>query len=201
MGSKLILAIIGIFFSLNLTTCAHRWVAYPQDVPGYEKCRLLQNGIQMLKIPGYDLSYMIVPDCFTVRRQKVSIALTVFLEEWGKHHSIVSYQRAQTNINQLLIEFNNDIRKVNAYDHGGNFVKNRMAGGLALTQTVIWVRMEPGDVLCKSSLIHELVHVAIWANKKTDGDPDHLGDRYHGWGSAEELIMKTTNRRLCELGI
>lgn len=201
MGSKLIFAVVWIFLSLNLMTCTHRWVAYPQNVPSYEKCDVLQNGIQMLKVPGYEMSYITVPDCFVVRRQKVSIAITIFLEEWRKKQPIHSYEKVRDNANQLLIEFNDDIRTVSAYDHAGNFVKNRIAKGLALTKTIIWVKMEHGDLLCKSSLVHELVHTAIWANKKTDGDPDHLGLKYSGWSHTEELIMKSTNKRLCELGI
>ena len=201
MGSKLILAITWSLLSLGLITCTHRWVAYPQNVPEYEKCDIMQNGIQMLKVPGYDMSYIIVPDCYTARRQKVSIALTVFLEEWRKQQPTHSYEKVRANSNQLLIEFNDNTRRVNAYDHSGNFVKNRSASGLAITQSIIWVRLRPGDLLCKSSLVHELVHTAIWANKIIDGDPDHLGRKYTGWGWVEESIMSSTNKRLCELGI
>lgn len=201
MGSKLILIAMWVFVSMNLMTCTHRWVAYPQDVPSYEKCNMFQNNIQMLKVPGFDMTYITVPDCHVVQRQKVSIAITIFLEEWRKKQPAYSYEKARHNANQLLIEFNNNIRRVSAYDHNGNFVKNRVANGLAITQSIIWVKMEHGDLLCKSSLVHELVHTAIWANKITDGDPDHLGHKYTGWNHTEELIMKSTNKRLCELGI
>lgn len=201
MGGKLLTITLGLFCLLNLTTCAHRWVAYPQNIPGYEKCDVWQNDIQMLKIPGFELSYIIVKDCWSVPRQKVSIALTIFLDEWQKRHSAVSYKEVEAQVNQLLIEFNDDTKLVNAYKHDGTYIKNAHANGLAITSGIIWVKIEHGDLLCESSLVHELVHIGIWANKKTDGDPDHLGTKWLGWNKTKELVLQETNKRLCELGI
>ena len=200
MGNLLTIT-FGLFCLLNITTCTHRWIAYPQEVPGHERCDVWKNDIQMLKIPGFELSYIIVKNCFIVPRQKVSIAMMVFLDEWKKHHSAFSYSEVETQLNNTLIEFSNVSKKVNAYNHDGTYVEGANAGGLTITKGLVWVRLKPGQLLCESSLVHELVHVGIWANKKTDPDPDHFGTRYTGWNETRQLVLQETNRRLCELGI
>ena len=201
MGKTLTFVLGATFFMLNLVTCTHSWVAYPQNVPGYEKCNVWKNDIQMLKIPGFELSYIVVKNCYYAPRQKVSIALMVFLDEWKKHHSKHSYDEVHAQLNQLLIEFDDRVRKVSAYRKDGTYVQNTNASGLTLTPGIIWVRIQPHQLLCETSLAHELIHVGIWANKKTDADPDHLGTRYAGWDETKELVLRETNRRLCELGI
>ena len=201
MGSKLLTITFSLFCLMYLTTCTNRWVAYPQGIPDYEKCNAWKEDIQMLKIPGFDLSYIVVQNCYSVPRQKVSIALMVFLDEWKKEHSNYSYEKVDARLNQLLIEFNNKLKVVNAYTSDGTYVENATANGLALTEGFIWVKIRPNELLCESSLAHELIHVGIWANKKTDGDPDHLGEKYAGWDHTKELVLQRTNKRLCELGI
>ena len=201
MGSKLLTITFSLFCLMYLTTCTHKWIAYPQGVPEYEKCDAWKDDIQMLKVPGFKLSYIVVQNCYSVPREKVSIALMVFLDEWEKHHSKFSYEKVEAQINELLIEFNNKTKLVNAYKHDGTYVQNAKAFGLAMTPGFIWVKMRPNQLLCESSLVHELIHVGIWVNKKTDGDPDHLGNVYSGWDQTKELVMQETNKRLCELGI
>ena len=200
MGNLLTIS-FSLFCLLSITTCTHRWVAHPQGVPGYERCDIWKDDIQMLKIPGFELSYIIVRDCFSAPREKVSIAMMVFLDVWKKHHSQFSYEEVEDQLNQTLVEFSDQTRLVNAYDRDGNYIQNASANGLTITKGMVWVKLQPGQLLCESSLAHELIHVAIWTNKKTDADPDHLGTKYAGWDQTKELVLQETNRRLCELGI
>ncbi len=194
--------LILILLAPLLTTCTHRWIAYPQNVKDYEKCRSLESGPQMTKVPGYDKSYIMVYNCNVMDRQRVSIGITIFLEEWGRANTSSLQQSAvEKTMNNLLIEFSDATKTVNGYDVAGNFVQNANATGLAHGPTLAWVQAEPGVLLCQTSFAHELMHLSIWALKGTDGDPDHLGTKYHGWTSSSMIIIQNTNERLCSLGI
>lgn len=185
-----------------LSTCSHRWVAYPQQVKEYEKCKNLIVSPQMLKIPGYDKSYIMVQNCNVMDRQRVSIGITIFLEEWRKvNRTGISYQKVKRTMNNLLVEFNDNNKTVNGYDVSGEYISNVSVSGLAQSPTMAWVKSRPGDLLCETSFIHEMMHLAIWAIKGTDGDPDHLGKKYVGWSNNSMMIIQNTNERLCALGI
>ena len=185
-----------------ITTCSYRWVAHPQHVKDYEKCQIFNSGPQMLKVPGYDRSYIMVHDCYIMDRQRVSIGITIFLEEWGGIPKM-SFQQGlvEAVMNDILVEFSDVKKRVNGYDATGKYMPNVAISGLAIGPTQAWVRTEQGDLLCETSFAHELVHIAIWAIKRTDGDPDHLGTKYSGWTTDHTIVIQNTNRRLCTLGI
>ena len=185
-----------------LTTCTHRWTAYPQNIKNYEKCQSFEAGPQMLKVPGYDKSYIMVHNCNAMDRQRVSIGITIFLEEWSKVYGRSARQSVITNtMNNVLVEFSNAYKTVNGYSVDGTYIENVSVRGLANGPTLAWVKAESGDLLCKTSFVHELMHLAIWAVKGTDGDPDHLGPKYYGWTNDSMIIIQNTNQRLCDLGI
>ena len=196
-------ALIVVISSLFLLTCTHRWVAIPQHIPDFEKCKVLKDGPQMLKIPEFERSYIIVRDCLTMDRQRVSIAITIFLEEWKKKFSyqLASNRKVEKSMHNLMAEFNDDQKSANAYSVDGRFGNNLPLAGLTTSPGYIWVKTMRGERLCYTSFVHELVHVAIWAIKGTDGDPDHMGHQYSGWGHKHMIVMQETNRRLWELGI
>jgi len=117
-----IIAILGVF----LTTCTHRWIAIPQNVPDFEKCRVLNSGPQMLQVPQFEKSYIIVHDCQIMDRQRVSIAMTIFLQEWRKafpFHTL-SNKRIEEALQALLIEFSNTTKTANAYTTDGTYGRN-----------------------------------------------------------------------------
>lgn len=156
----------------------------------------------MLKVPGFKKSYIMVYNCGAMDRQRVSIGTTIFLEEWGRvHRSDIQYRAVEETMNNLLIEFSNVDKRLNAWDVSGNYIKNANVVGLAQGPTMAWVKAEPGDLLCQTSFAHELMHLAIWTLKGTDGDPDHLGKKYMGWTADSMMIIQYVNQRLCALGI
>ena len=104
-------------------------------------------------------------------------------------------------MNNLLVEFSDADKFVNGYDVSGTYISNVSVSGLAQGPTMAWVKTKPGDLVCKTSFVHELMHLAIWALKGTDGDPDHLGKKYIGWNTSSMIIIQNTNERLCTLGI
>ena len=194
--------LILILLAPVLTTCTHRWSAYPQNIKDYEKCQHLESGPQMLKVPGYDKTYIMVYNCAAMDRQRVSIGITIFLEEWRKtNRSLVQQHIIERTMNNLLIEFSDLERSVNGFDMSGKYMSNASAKGIAHSPTLAWVKTYPDILLCQTSFAHELMHMAIWSIKGTDGDPDHLGPKYSGWDSTSMIIIQNTNERLCALGI
>jgi hypothetical protein len=101
-----------------------------------------------------------------------------------------------------MIEFSSE-NKVsnNVYSTSGEKVFRASLNGLMISPRIMWVKARPGERLCHTSFAHELIHAGIWAIKKTDGDPDHLGKKYTGWSQKHMLVMQKVNERLCELGI
>jgi len=136
-------------------------------------------------------------------RQRVSIAMAIFMQEWRKEFPlhILDNKKVEESLQALLIEFSNVNKTANAYTGDGTYGRNMSISGLTLSPGWAWVKTEPGERVCTTSLAHELVHIAIWALKGTDGDPDHLGRKHTGWEPDHLMIIQNTNRRLCELGI
>jgi hypothetical protein len=185
-----------------LTTCNYRWVAYPQYVKEFEKCQKFSSRPQLLKVPGLKKSYIMVYNCGVMDRQRVSIGVTIFLEEWNRvYRSDTQYKAVEKTMNNILIEFSDVTKELNAYDVSGNYIKNANIIGLAQGPTMAWVKATPGDLLCQTSFAHELMHLTIWTLVGGRGDPDHLGTKYLGWTNDSMAIIQTTNQRLCALGI
>jgi len=176
-----------------------KWVAYPQEVPNFESCDSFKD-LQMLKIPAFDRSYIIVLDCQTIDRERVSIAMTIFLEEWREQFPFHT-GAAEKTLHNVIVEFNNLDKSRNGYDITGSYVKNANVTGLAYTPGMAWVKTSEGERVCNTSFSHELVHMIIWNIMETDGDPDHEGKKYLGWSHKHSMLIDKVNQRLCTLGI
>ena len=62
--------------------------------------------------------------------------------------------------------------------------------GLTLTDTTTWVWEGYFHKISESSLIHELVHLALRA-KNGHGDSDHEGGKFDGWTRLHsEMILE-----------
>ena len=195
MGRLFLLAVL--FTCLN--SCSTKWVAYPELKNSIEECDPFKS-LQMLKIPHFERSYIIVLDCQTTDRERVSIAMTFFLEEWRKFFPL-SVHEAEFALNDVVIEFNDAEKTTNGFDINGTYIHGASVTGLTYTKGMAWVRAAPGDRLCQTSLVHELVHIVLWKNSDDNGDPDHEGEKYSGWSYRHTGLIDAVNRRLCELGI
>ena len=199
MGRILSLILLGTL----LLTCTHQWTAIPQDVRSFEKCKSLNNGPQMQRVPGFKTAFIIIHDCSVMDVERVSIAMHVFLEKWREQfpNNIIGNERVEEAFHSLSAEFSGSEKTANAYRMDGTYGQNLSVSGLTLTPGWVWVKTRPGDRICKTSFVHELVHVAIWNLKGTDGDPDHLGDKYSGWELEHNMVAQETNKILCKWGI
>lgn len=154
----------------------------------------------MVKVPSLDNSWLLVSECDMYRREPVAIAMMLFYVEWLKQ--IGDPRKDVYNaLNNLMIEFSDAEKRASAYDEAGYPILSASLSGVALSPGWIWVKSSHAQLLCESSLVHELVHIAIWSIKKTDGDPDHTGPKYWGWQVEHSILIQDVNQVLCELGI
>jgi hypothetical protein len=155
----------------------------------------------MVKVPGFGGAWQIVDSCSRHPREKTSIALKLFLLEWT--NAFGNSWAINKNIDKLLITWSDNTQRGRGYTEDGRPAPESPIYGRTLTPTAIWVftHSSDSDLICETALVHELVHVAIWANKGTDGDPDHIGPRYTGWTVDHCALIQRTNEILCELGI
>ena len=190
-----------LYFStlILLTSCGSSWQAYPDDIK-YKMCDPYSGDpLQMLFIPGYGNSVVVVEDCDLFRRQKVAIALQAFEAEWirffGNEYSVIK------NLRDLVITFGSERKIQMGYTADGRFTENGIIEGMTISRESIWVYAPPGSMrICETSLVHELVHASLWA-RNGHGDPDHVGNKFQGWTYKHYQLIDRVNQHLCIIGI
>ena len=170
------------------------------NIPETYECDSWKSSTQMIKLPIFSNAWQIVEDCNEHEREAVVVAMVFFYKEWSMTFGDPrgSVWRA---LDSLVIEWTSISRPVAAHDVTGKYHKRVFASGIALTPGMIWVKPAIGLPVCETSLIHELVHIAIWSIKLTDGDPDHLGSIYSGWSIEHSALIQRLNTQLCSIGI
>ena len=184
--------------------CVKSWTAVPkpETVNSYEHCSPVSTeDFQMLFVPGYGQTSIIVRSCDKFRRERVSIAMKAFESAWVEKFGEAPAVRK--NLRNLLITFDTEPKKVfAAYDMDGNYYEDVTLSGQTFTVGMFWVHTaENVQRICDTSFIHELIHVSIWADGYDRGDPDHLGEEYPGWEHEHSDLLEEVNYSLCVLGI
>ena len=169
------------------------------QVSQIEHCDPWDNSPQMVKLPVFSRAWQIVESCDRYPREAVSIAMVFFYMEW--HRSFGDDGTVWKSLDGLMIEWSDKKRTFSGFDSSGRRIKDATVSGTALTPGVIWVKSSEFAPICETSLVHELVHIAIWNIKGTDGDPDHLGKKYSGWTVDHSALIQRVNDQLCVLGI
>ena len=154
----------------------------------------------MVSVPLFANTWQLVENCDTFDREKVGISLLVFYNAWRLKFGDRK-EKVWNRLNELLIEWSSKDKKSPGYSMNGNSFEDIRISGLTRTPTWIWMHVDTNDKICNTSFAHELVHVAIWALKGTDADPDHLGKKYSGWTLAHNLLIQEVNTTLCGLGL
>jgi hypothetical protein len=165
-----------------------------------ERCNPYKTDIQMIKLPVFSQTWQIVEDCDKYPSEAVAIAMIFFYNDWTIHFGDDRGMIWRT-LNSLLVEWVDRERLVSGHDITGRLQQRAKASGITLTKSMVWVRPSLEGPICETSFIHELVHVAIWSIKGTDGDPDHLGTKYLGWTVDHSALIQRVNDQLCALGI
>ena len=154
---------------------------------------------QMIKLPVFSNAWQIVSECDRHEQEAVVIAMIFFYKEWNHTFGDVS-NRVWWALNTLLIEWSQIDKRATAHDMSGKLRYEASLAGAALTAGMVWVKPGNNVPVCETAFIHELVHIAIWSQKGTDGDPDHLGDKHTGSVDHAALIQRV-NDQLCSLSI
>jgi hypothetical protein len=156
---------------------------------------------KMNRVPGYKSTYQQTDDCDYFYPSHTSLAIHVFYVEWvnkfGDNDAIIL-----SALNELVVEYGTYQRLVaRIYGMDGDFrpgqtVVNGLTGNRG-KYIFVWIGRGTHPKLHKTSFIHELVHVAIYAaNFGEHGDPDHLGDKYKGWTHMHTKFIQDTNEVL-----
>jgi len=198
-----LLVMIGIlgFFA---TSCPGRsWQphqSYLSMIPDAWQCK--EHGMvpQLVKIPVFENAWQIVESCDEYPAEGTAIAMVFFYYEWRKNFGDPG-REVENALKELMVEWSTVRKTANAYDIGGEYIQDASVAGLAISKSVVWVKAKPGKLICNTSLVHELVHIAIWAIEKTGGDADHLGPKYPGWTVDHSALIQKVNNQLCGLGI
>tara|TARA_R100000808_G_C2154965_1_gene166535 strand:- start:10915 stop:11550 length:636 start_codon:yes stop_codon:yes gene_type:complete len=153
------------------------------------------------RVPGYKFTYQQTDDCDYFYPSHTSLAMHVFYVEWmnkfGDNDGLLL-----SALNELIIEYGTYQRLVaRIYGMDGDFragqsVVNGLTGNRG-KYIFVWIGKGSHPKLAKTSFVHELVHVAIYAaNFGEHGDPDHLGDKYKGWTHMHTKFIEDTNEIL-----
>ncbi len=135
---------------------------------------------QMVMIPFFKNATQIVPNCSTYPKHKTALAMMVFYHHWTKWFGDQDLV-VKNSLEKVMIEWGVEKRKLKyGYSLKGEKKENIVVVGLTKSNTFIWVWQGYFHKISESSLIHELVHVALRA-KNGHGDADHEGDKYEGW--------------------
>ena len=192
---SLLIVLIAVTFS-----CVHTWKGVPRNVEKHEICDSQKEFPQMIQIPMFTSAWQVVYSCDYHHREPVAIAMSIFYLEWHMNFGDPG-SRVWKSLNNVMIDWSPKSKSGNAYNITGDRVDGASFGGMALSPSFIWVKPHPNEIICESALIHELVHISIWAIKKTDGDPDHMGSKYTGWSIDHTALIQNVNDTLCALGI
>ena len=154
--------------------------------------------IFMQKLPIYDHAWQALNDCNKYPPHDVALALTIFYHSWVEEFGD-SQGLLEERLNRLYIKWGKTTKTLK-YVYSVEGIKRDSATvlGLTLSPTYIWVyQREKEDSISQTSLVHELVHVALWAtNPHSHGDPDHEGDKIPGWTPAHTALIGKINHLL-----
>jgi len=157
---------------------------------------------EMISLPHSELSFQIKSSDDVPDAKRVSQAITIFYHQWRKRFGDRD-GRVKNSIDEIMIEWSSKDKILTgmARDIKGRLVRIGQVKGMTLGPTYIWLRTNSYDRVASTSLVHELTHVALWANGCRSGDPDHEGDLYLCWTREHTQFVSQLNRTLAELDI
>ena len=150
-----------------------------------------------IKIPELENTNQLLDEC-VVDPLAVSTSINIFYEQWVNRFGDPE-MKVERMINNLLIQWGDKKRTVHAaYDINGNYIENATVSGLALSKGHVWVRRGLKGI-GTSSLVHELVHLALWVEHENP-DPTHEGGTDNVWGDEHTRFIKEINNLLFLIG-
>jgi hypothetical protein len=160
------------------------------------------NQLEMINLPHSRHAWQLevpgrVPD-----HARVSRSIMIFYRLWKSKFGD-RRNRVQQSLDNIMIEWSvKEKILINAgRDNQGRLIKKGVVKGMTLGPTYIWLRANQYERVFATSLVHELVHVALWAQGCRGGDPDHEGNIYVCWTKEHTKFINYLNKELAELDI
>jgi hypothetical protein len=151
---------------------------------------------QMVLLPSFIAASQIVPSCHLFDRDEVAWVLNVFYKEWKKEFGDPD-GKVLKMLNEVMITWGTEERTVaKAFSIHGQPIDNPTVVGLAISPTILWAHVGDTGYISETSLVHELVHLSLWA---TDGSPDadhEAGASRGGWTTEHTSFIWKLNKFL-----
>jgi len=131
------------------------------------------------------------------KNEDVSTAMFLFYDAWLSTFGDKD-KKVLTALQNLTIIWEEDhwvVEDALIYSENGKQAETTdvLVMGLAQHKNLIIVSARYKE-LERSSLVHELIHVAIWhTNQESEGDADHLGDKFPGWTRKHSALLSLVN--------
>ncbi len=194
-----------LFFAICCVSCpAHRSTSFlsnkHQKIYKTSSCDPDKSFPQMIMIPFFKRASQLVPNCQTYPKHKTALAMIVFYHHWydwfGDEDLVV-----KKALEKVMIEWGTQKRTVKrGFSLKGEARKDITVLGITKSNSFIWVWEGYFHKLSESSLVHELVHVALRA-KYGHGDADHEGSKYDGWTTEHTAMILEAKETLRSFGI
>ena len=163
-------------------------------------CDPEQSFPQMVILPYFKNASMIVSDCDVYPKHETVLGLMIFYEHWAKVFGDPNH-KVKDALEKIMITWGLEKRTMErAYSLDGRRIKNATIIGLTQSASVIWVWRGKDFKISKSSLTHELVHVALRAING-HGDFDHEGSIREGWTREHTELIIDVKRALHAFGL
>lgn len=155
---------------------------------------------QMIVLPFFESATQVVPDCKTYPKYQTSLAMMVFYQHWVSNFGDEDLS-VKKMLRNVMIEWDHNKKSIaRAYSITGAKVENPTITGLVKSNSIIWVWKGYDHKIANSSLVHELVHLALRA-KNGHGDSDHEGYRYYGWTARHTHMITQIKKVLLSFNI
>ena len=163
-------------------------------------CSSMINSTEMVKLPHYSNAWQIREINSWPPANNVSVAVQLFYKHWKIEFGDRD-QKVLKALNTLMIEWAEpQQRKILGYSADGSMKRGKIKG-VALSPSYIKIYKRGYERIAATSLVHELVHIALWNSGNILGDPDHEGHTYHGWTIKHTKLIKDVNSILANINI
>lgn len=135
-----------------------------------------------------------------ISTEDLSVAVRFFYTVWESE-----YGDPDSNLFNVLnfitiISTDEEMNVSDIYDKDGTHYSEKVPiVGLTFSPTTVWIWIDPSHKVSDSSLVHELVHVALWV-QKGDGDADHEGGIIEAWTKQHSELIDIVNQILKDHG-
>ena len=163
------------------------------------------SGVQkkMINLPFSPHSWQIVDSSAAPDRHRVSQAITIFYNQWEKTFG-EKEGRIKKNLDELMIEWSSEEKTHQSVERGAGgktIITIKIIKGMTICPTYIWLKTNQYKRVFASSLIHELVHVALWTQVCKGGDSDHELGYPPCWTSQHTKFIRNVNKMLMQFDI